>query len=216
MQNQPTRLIVVAVAAVLTAVLFGASWFSSNARAGDGNGEAEAAEETSEKPYATRSYEGKVSALREIPDEPKLTLEDAPPVGSTVDHSEKEWREKLTDKEFHILRENGTEPAGSGDLVGNDRTGVYRCAACGAPLFSSHDKFDSKTGWPSYTSPYQKGRLGYSKDEGMMSAYRVEVHCDRCGGHLGHVFADGPEPTGKRYCINSAALDFEPVSSDSD
>lgn len=184
---------------------------STGAAEGEPEEASDRSKESSELPYAYRSYADKVKALRKLPDDPELTVDDAPPVGSTIEQSPEEWREELTEEEFHILRESGTERAGSGDLLDNHATGVYRCAGCGAPLFSSRDKFHSDTGWPSFTEPYQKGRVDYSKDGGPFG-YRVEVHCARCGGHLGHVFNDGPEPTGKRYCINSAALDFQEVA----
>ena len=124
--------------------------------------------------------------------------------------SEAAWRKRLTPKEFHVLRERGTERAGSGALLHEKRPGVFRCAGCGQPLFRTADKFDSGTGWPSFTRPIGGNRVRVAIDtrHGMR---RKEVRCARCGGHLGHVFADGPPPTGERYCINSVAMDFEPA-----
>ena len=122
--------------------------------------------------------------------------------------SEKEWKEILKPKEYHILREKGTEPPFSGRLVNNKEKGVYVCAGCGNELFSSDVKFDSGTGWPSFWQAISKDKikLNIDKSHGMV---RKEVVCNRCGGHLGHVFDDGPKPTGKRFCINSIALKFK-------
>jgi peptide-methionine (R)-S-oxide reductase len=123
--------------------------------------------------------------------------------------SDEEWRERLTDEEYEILRERGTEPKFSGDLLDVTAEGTFACAGCGTPLFESDSKFDSGTGWPSFADALT-GNVETEVDtrHGMR---RVEVLCATCGGHLGHVFEDGPEPTGKRYCINSAALDFDPA-----
>ena len=123
--------------------------------------------------------------------------------------NDEEWREILTDEEYRILREAGTEPRFSSDLLDVKDKGVFTCAGCGAELFDSDEKFDSETGWPSFWDVYEQGNIETRLDEshGMR---RTEVVCAECGGHLGHVFDDGPEPTGKRYCINGAALDFEP------
>ena len=120
-----------------------------------------------------------------------------------------EWRERLTDEQYCILREAGTEPRFSSDLMEISEDGVFRCAGCGAGLFDTDEKFDSGTGWPSFWDVYDEGTVETRRDEshGMV---RTEVVCATCGGHLGHVFDDGPDPTGKRYCINGAALDFEP------
>jgi peptide-methionine (R)-S-oxide reductase len=124
--------------------------------------------------------------------------------------TEAEWREHLTEEEYRILREAGTEPKFSGDLVDVEADGVFRCAGCGQGLFSSDTKYTSSSGWPSFYDVLEEGNVETELDtsKGMR---RIEVLCSRCGGHLGHVFEDGPEPTGKRYCINSAALDFDPA-----
>ena len=134
-------------------------------------------------------------------------------VDDKVVKSEEEWREILDPEAFHILREKGTERAFSGALwKTTGEQGVYRCAACGLPLFDSETKFDSGTGWPSFYTPMGKDHVAEDRDMsyGMV---RVEVLCARCGGHLGHVFEDGPAPTGLRYCINSASLRFQPEES---
>lgn len=126
-----------------------------------------------------------------------------------IQKSEEEWKEELSPEQFHILREKGTEAPFTGKYVNNHDDGSYRCAACGAVLFSSDTKFESGSGWPSFTEPAVAEAVELRQDlsHGMV---RTEVVCRRCGGHLGHVFDDGPRPIGKRYCINSCALDFVP------
>ena len=121
-----------------------------------------------------------------------------------------EWKKQLTAEQYQVLRRKGTERAFSGAWWNQHADGVYRCAGCGLELFRSQEKFDSGTGWPSYWAPAAKGRVDEHRDLSLGMA-RTEVTCARCGGHLGHVFDDGPRPTGLRYCINSAALTFEPA-----
>lgn len=123
-----------------------------------------------------------------------------------ITYTEEEWRRRLTPAQFSVLREHGTEPPGSSPLNNEHRAGTFNCAACELPLFSSKAKFDSGTGWPSFWEPLPNA-VGQSEDHSLIFA-RTEIHCRRCGGHLGHVFDDGPPPTGLRYCMNGVALVF--------
>ena len=125
-----------------------------------------------------------------------------------VKKSQVEWEEILSPDQYHVLREHGTERAGTSPLNQEKRTGTFFCAGCGQPLFGSSTKFESGTGWPSFWAPLDQA-VGTSEDRSYFMS-RVEVHCANCGGHLGHVFRDGPRPTGLRYCMNGVALKFEP------
>ena len=124
-----------------------------------------------------------------------------------VTKTDDEWQSTLSPKQYHVLREHGTEPAGSSDLNREKRAGTFVCAGCGQPLFESGTKYESGTGWPSFYTP-MAGAVGTTEDRSHFMT-RTEVHCSRCGGHLGHVFDDGPKPTGLRYCMNGVAMKFE-------
>ncbi|TXD34087.1 peptide-methionine (R)-S-oxide reductase MsrB [Lujinxingia vulgaris] len=158
-------------------------------------GQAQSAQVASERDAFERP------SLEEIP------IREAQP---EVQLSEEEWRERLTPAQYRVLREEGTERAGSGELLHVKEDGTFVCAGCGQALFSSEHKYDSRTGWPSFYAPISEEAVGTKMDtrHGMR---RVEVHCSRCGGHLGHIFPDGPAPTGLRYCVNSVSMGFTPA-----
>lgn len=125
-----------------------------------------------------------------------------------IPKTEDEWRARLSSEQFQVLRKHGTERAGTSPLNKEHRSGVFRCAGCGQELFTSDTKFDSGTGWPSFWAPLENSVA--TTADGAFGMVRTEVHCSRCKGHLGHVFEDGPRPTGLRYCMNGASLAFDP------
>lgn len=153
----------------------------------------------------TQSVTTTTPPTQEIKNEPKKeeNMSD-----EKINLSNEEWKQKLSSEEYRVLREHGTERAFTGEFYDHHEHGVYLCAACKSPLFSSDTKFESGTGWPSYYAPLDTKCVEETRDVSL-GMVRTEVHCAKCGGHLGHVFDDGPNPTGLRYCINSISLDFE-------
>ena len=133
----------------------------------------------------------------------------APAEHYPVERTDEEWARTLTPEQFRVLRKHGTERAGSSPLNAEKRPGTFLCAACDQALFRTEDKFESGTGWPSFTQPLAPDAVGTTEDRTLWMV-RTEVHCSNCGGHLGHVFPDGPQPTGQRFCMNGVSMKFDP------
>ena len=133
----------------------------------------------------------------------------APAEHYPVERTDEEWARTLTPEQFRVLRKHGTERAGSSPLNAEKRPGTFLCAACDQALFRTEDKFESGTGWPSFTQPLAPEAVGTTEDRTLWMV-RTEVHCSNCGGHLGHVFPDGPQPTGQRFCMNGVSMKFDP------
>ena len=153
---------------------------------------------------------GALALVAAVAPAPQAEKKGSKPVIEKVVKTEDEWKQVLTPEQFNVLRKHGTERAFTSPLNDNHQKGVFVCAACGLTLFNSAQKFDSGTGWPSFWAPIDPSHIGTTVDRSFFQT-RTEVHCARCGGHLGHVFDDGPKPTGLRYCMNGVSLKFEPA-----
>jgi peptide-methionine (R)-S-oxide reductase len=153
---------------------------------------------------------GALALVAAVAPAPKAEKKGSNAVIEKVVKTEDEWKKVLTPEQFNVLRKHGTERAFTSPLNDNHQKGVFVCAACGLTLYSSDQKFESGTGWPSFWAPIDPSHIGTTTDRSFFQT-RTEVHCARCGGHLGHVFEDGPKPTGLRYCMNGVAMKFEPA-----